>query len=68
MTEGAAMVTMAAGEELLRASDGLAPARCGGHLMSLSKPGLAAPGAGSAHTAATTKGIFVAAGEALSGA
>eukprot|EP01050_Picozoa_sp_SAG11_P012294 SAG11_NODE_1358_length_5120_cov_1.838080_2_plen_75_part_00 len=40
------MMKMAAGEETLRASDGLALARCGGLLMSLSKPGLAAPGAG----------------------
>eukprot|EP01050_Picozoa_sp_SAG11_P007794 SAG11_NODE_660_length_7893_cov_4.055042_9_plen_241_part_00 len=62
------MVTMAAGEELVRASDGLALARCGGLSMRLSKPGLAALGAGSTHTAATTKGIFVAAEEALRGA
>eukprot|EP01050_Picozoa_sp_SAG11_P004125 SAG11_NODE_254_length_11587_cov_4.312913_16_plen_556_part_00 len=71
MQEVAAVKTkMPAGEETLKASDGLAPARCGGLMMSLFTPRLAAPGAGrgtntmaAADRAAEQK--FAAAGEAL---
>jgi hypothetical protein len=49
----------------MTASDGLAPARCRGLLVSLSTSRLAALGAGPAHTAAATRRSFVAAGEAL---
>eukprot|EP01050_Picozoa_sp_SAG11_P023985 SAG11_NODE_4984_length_1703_cov_2.989401_1_plen_113_part_10 len=49
----------------MTASDGLAPARCGGLLVSLSTPRLAALGAGPAHTAAAARRSFAAAGEAL---
>eukprot|EP01050_Picozoa_sp_SAG11_P006415 SAG11_NODE_496_length_8931_cov_2.956015_2_plen_63_part_00 len=41
----AEMTRHMAGEETLRASDGLAPARCGGLMMSLFTPRLAALGA-----------------------
>eukprot|EP01050_Picozoa_sp_SAG11_P004779 SAG11_NODE_315_length_10858_cov_14.578977_2_plen_116_part_00 len=49
----------------MTASDGLAPARCGGLLASLLTSRLAALGAGPAHTAAATERSFVAAEEAL---
>ena len=58
-------MTLAAGEELLQASDGLAPARCGGLLMSLSKPRLAAPGAGLGANTAAAERKSAAASEAL---
>eukprot|EP01050_Picozoa_sp_SAG11_P041860 SAG11_NODE_18972_length_476_cov_31.464191_1_plen_78_part_01 len=50
----------------MTASDGLAPARCGGLLVSLLASCPAAPGAGPARTAAATaRSSFVAAGVAL---
>ena len=68
-TEMAAMGQMAAGEELLQASDGLAPARCGGLKVSLFTPRLAAPRAGrGTNTTAAVEQEFTAAGEALRGA
>eukprot|EP01050_Picozoa_sp_SAG11_P035527 SAG11_NODE_13070_length_670_cov_2.837413_1_plen_127_part_01 len=60
---------MAAGAELLRASDGLAPARCGGLMVSLFIPRLAALGAGrGTNTTAAVEQEFTAAGAALRGA
>eukprot|EP01050_Picozoa_sp_SAG11_P001593 SAG11_NODE_70_length_18450_cov_14.704975_14_plen_88_part_00 len=59
------LVALEEGTAEMTASDGLAPARCGGLLASLLTPCLAAPGAGLAHTAVETERSFVAAGEAL---
>eukprot|EP01050_Picozoa_sp_SAG11_P002854 SAG11_NODE_149_length_14661_cov_10.031658_7_plen_180_part_00 len=56
---------MAAGAELLQASDGLAPAQCGGLLMSLSKPRLAAPRAGLGANTTAAERKSAAASEAL---
>ena len=60
------MAGMEAEEATLRASDGLAPARCGGLRMSLFAPCLAARGAGSrTNTTAAAEQMSAAAGEAL---
>eukprot|EP01050_Picozoa_sp_SAG11_P036633 SAG11_NODE_14039_length_627_cov_3.155303_1_plen_158_part_00 len=60
---------MTAGEETLKASDGLAPAWCGGLMMSLFTPRLAAPGAGTqTNMTAVAEQKSATAGEALRGA